>query len=167
MKKFKRALPSKCRTIPPDTLVLAILCDFKGRSDREIVRYIVHRLKELTGENENSYRNYMRMLEILSTNRSLEQMIEEEEAMLSQVDQTRLPSFRIGMRQGIVQGKVEGRVEGRVEGQVRMLNRLLEHRFGALPQWATEKLTGASEQELNAWSDAILTAPTLESVLNL
>ena len=146
MKKFKRALPSKCRTIPPDTLVLAILCDFKGRSDREIVRYIVHRLKELTGENENSYRNYMRMLEILSTNRSLEQMIEEEEAMLSQVDQTRLPSFRIGMRQGIVQGKVEGRVEG----QVRMLNRLLEHRFGAMPQWAIEKLTCATEQELSA-----------------
>jgi len=158
----------------PDALVLAILCDFKGRSEREVVRYIVHRLKELTGENENSYRNYMRMLEILSTNRSLEQMIEEEEAMLSQVDQTRLPSFRIGMRQGIVQGKVEGRVEGRVqgkvegrvEGQVRMLNRLLERRFGALPQWATEKLSSATEQELSAWSDSILTAPTLEAVFN-
>jgi flagellar biosynthesis/type III secretory pathway protein FliH len=106
------------------------------------------------------------MLEILSTNRSLEQMIEEEEAMLSQVDQKRLPSFRIGMRQGIVQGKVEGRVEGRVEGQVRMLHRLLEHRFGALPQWATEKLTCATEQELSAWSDSILTAPALDAVFN-
>ncbi len=35
--------------------------------------------------------------------------------MLSQFDQKRLPSFRVGMRQGIV--------EGRVEGQVRILNR--------------------------------------------
>ncbi len=31
----------------------------------KIVRYIVHRLKELTGENEKSYRHYMRMLEWL------------------------------------------------------------------------------------------------------
>ena len=83
--------------------------------------------------------------------------------MLSQVDQTRLPSFRIGMRQGIVQGKVEGRVQGKV----RILNRQLERRFGALPQWATEKLTRATEQELNAWSDAILTMQTLEAVFNI
>jgi hypothetical protein len=46
------------------------------------------------------------------------------------------------------------------------LTRLLERRFGALPQWATEKLSSATEQELSAWSDSILTAPTLEAVFN-
>ncbi len=45
-------------------------------------------------------------------------------------------------------------------------SRLLERRFGALPQWATEKLSSATESELNACSEAILTAPTLEAVLN-
>ena len=61
-------------------------------------------------------------------------------------------------------GIAKGRVEGRVEGESRLLKRLLERRFGILPQWASEQLTYAKEKELEAWSDAILTAPTLEAV---
>ena len=92
----------------PDALVLAIPCDFKGRSDREVVHYILQRLRELTGDNESRMRDYLRMLEILSTNRSLERIIEEEQKMLSQVDQTRLPSFRIGMEQGFSKVLIKG-----------------------------------------------------------
>lgn len=60
-------------------LVLAILCDFKGSSDREVVHYILQRLRALTGDNESRLREYLRMLEILSTNRSLDRIIEEEQ----------------------------------------------------------------------------------------
>lgn len=102
----------------PDALVLAILCDFKGRSDREVAHYILQRLRELTGDNESRMRDYLRMLEILSTNRSLERIIEEEQKMLSQVDQTRLPSFRIGMEQGLQQG------------ELLLLKRQIQRRFG-------------------------------------
>ena len=114
----------------PDALVLAILCDFKGRSDREVVHYILQRLRELTGDNESRMRDYLRMLEILSTNRSLERIIEEEKNMLSQVDQTRLPSFRIGMEQGLQQGFKQGFLQGFHQGQVRLLNRQIQRRFG-------------------------------------
>jgi len=55
-------------------------------------------------------------------------------------------------------------VEGRVEGQTRLLRKLLERRFGVLPEWATGKLSQATEQELEAWAEAILTAQTLEAV---
>ena len=55
----------------------------------------------MTGDNESRMRDYLRMMEILSTNRSLERIIEEEQKMLSQVDQTRLPSFRVGIEQGL------------------------------------------------------------------
>jgi flagellar biosynthesis/type III secretory pathway protein FliH len=73
---------------------------------------------------------------------------------------------RIGIAKGMAKGVEKGRVEGRVEGQSRLLRRLLERRFGALPSWATEQLSNASEQQLEAWGEAILTAPTLEAVFN-
>ncbi len=63
-------------------------------------------------------------------------------------------------------GKEEGVEIGLVKGQSRLLKRQLECRFGALPQWATEKLTRASEHEFETWGDAILTAPTLEALFN-
>jgi len=81
---------------------------------------------------------------------------------------------RIGMAKGIAKGLVEGRVkglqegrqEGRQEGVSRLLRRLLERRFGVLPEWASEQLTSASEKDLEAWGEAVLTAPTLEAVFN-
>ena len=57
-----------------------------------------------------------------------------------------------------------GIAKGRIEGESRLLKRLLERRFGLLPQWASERLGRAKEDELEAWSEAILTAPTLEAV---
>ena len=53
---------------------------------------------------------------------------------------------------------------GIVKGESRMLKRLLERRFGVLPEWASEKLGCAKEKDLEAWSEAVLTAPTLEAV---
>ena len=60
----------------------------------------------------------------------------------------------------------QGVIIGRVDGASGLLRRLLEHRFGVLPGWALEQLRSASEQELEAWADGILTAPTLEAVFN-
>ena len=65
---------------------------------------------------------------------------------------------------GLREGREVGIVEGRLEGESKLLKRLLERRFGVLPVWATEKLSCASEQTLEAWGEAVLTAPTLEAV---
>jgi hypothetical protein len=59
-----------------------------------------------------------------------------------------------------------GIAKGRVEGESRFLRRLLERRFGVLPEWASDQLTRASEQQLEVWGEALLTAPTLEAVFN-
>ena len=67
-------------------------------------------------------------------------------------------------RIGIAKGRVVGRVEGRVEGEARILKRQLERRFGVLPEWASDQLVSAKEEELEAWSVAVLTAPTLDAV---
>lgn len=57
-----------------------------------------------------------------------------------------------------------GMVKGRVEGQYSLLKRLLERRFGLLPEWASEQLKSTKRKELEAWADAFFTAPTLEAV---
>ena len=73
-------------------------------------------------------------------------------------------NYGLGLREGREVGIVEGRVEGRLEGEFKLLKRQPERRFGVLPAWATEKLSSASEQTLEAWGEAVLTAPTLEAV---
>ena len=73
---------------------------------------------------------------------------------------------RIGIAKGRVEGQVEGIAKGRVEGETKLLKRQLERRFGALPAWATEKLSNASESALEAWGEAVLTAPTLDAVFS-
>jgi flagellar biosynthesis/type III secretory pathway protein FliH len=73
---------------------------------------------------------------------------------------------RIGIAKGIAEGMAQGRVEGRVEGESRLLGRLLERRFGALPQWVFDQLSNASEQQLEAWGEALLNASTLDAVFH-
>jgi len=77
----------------PDTLVLAVLCDFGDREPQEVVTYIVHRLRELLGADERGFREYMTMPQILSKNRDLEAQIKEAEHMLTEIDTESMPFF--------------------------------------------------------------------------
>lgn len=144
----------------PDALVLAILCDFKNRPSREIVGYIVRRLRDLTAENESRFREYMRMLEILSTNRGLDKLIEEEQSMLSQVDQTRLPSYRIGMKKG----EEWGMEKGMKKEAINLLQRQLTRRFGSLDETTLQRLNNADVAQLEHWADQIFDAETLDDI---
>ena len=55
---------------------------------------------------------------------------------------------------------------GIAKGESRILRRQLELRFGAIPAWVTEKLSSATEQDFEAWGEAVLTASSLEAVFN-
>ena len=83
----------------PEALVLAILCDFKERPVQDVVNYIVTRLRELTGENAQRFRNYYEMLETLADNRDLQANLDEAIKMLTQVDITRFSTYRAGVMQ--------------------------------------------------------------------
>ncbi len=54
--------------------------------------------------------------------------------------------------------------KGLQQGQARLLARQLGRRFGELPQWAKSKLDGATEEELEAWADAVLAATSIDDV---
>lgn len=64
---------------------------------------------------------------------------------------------------GIEKGIEKGREEGR-RGQVRLLEDLLQERFGRLPPWARERLAAASPDELQRWAPRILHVDGVEQV---
>jgi hypothetical protein len=46
------------------------------------------------------------------------------------------------------------------------LTRQLTRRFGALPDWASKRVQEASGEQIDAWLDRILDAPTLQLVFD-
>ncbi|MFZ1235357.1 MAG: hypothetical protein WAQ53_19005 [Thiofilum sp.] len=132
----------------PDALVLAILCDFKGRPTQEMVNYIVRRLRELMGEDEHGFRNYFEMLETLAENRDLQNYIEEAERMLTQVDITRFASYRWGMRAGIEQGIERGIEQGKQQKAQDMAQQLLQ--LGTIADADIARIAGLSLEQVQA-----------------
>ena len=55
---------------------------------------------------------------------------------------------------------------GRLEGEGRLLTRLRERRFGPLPPEVIRRLATASAAEIEAWGEAVLTAPPLDAVFS-
>ena len=94
----------------PESLVLAILCDFKDKKANDIILHILQRLSELV-EDKNKFDKYMLILETLSENRNLKQNIKECEIMLKDIKIENLPSYEIGLERGIEKGKYAGKFE--------------------------------------------------------
>ena len=93
----------------PDALVLAILCDFKTKSETEVINFILNKLKKLT--DENGFRRYVIMLEELAKTQEVKDGIKELKMRLSDVKFEDLVSYQIvlerGFNKGISQGKKE------------------------------------------------------------
>jgi flagellar biosynthesis/type III secretory pathway protein FliH len=70
-----------------------------------------------------------------------------------------------GMQQGLQQGIQQGMQQGRLDGKAQLFRRLLLARFGDLPSWANDRLSGADEHTLDAWTEAVLTAQSLDALL--
>jgi hypothetical protein len=64
-------------------------------------------------------------------------------------------------RRYVAQGKAEGRLEGRME----IVIRLLDSRFGPLPEASHARIRGARDAQLDAVAERVLTAQTLEEAL--
>jgi len=83
----------------PSAIALSILCDFEDKEKQEVVNTILRRLKEFS-QDDLEFRNHLKMVEILSTNRNLEDYVDKGEEMLT-VDIERMPSFNKGLQRGI------------------------------------------------------------------
>ncbi len=81
------------------------------------------------------------------------------------IEQGRAEGIEKGIEKGIERGRSEGREEGRAEGQAGIVLRLLELRFGDVPDAVRERVRNASAAELEAWAEAVLMAASLDEVL--
>ncbi|MDD9993548.1 MAG: Rpn family recombination-promoting nuclease/putative transposase [Rhodospirillales bacterium] len=69
------------------------------------------------------------------------------------------------IEQGRAEGIEKGLAQGITTGQAGLLLRLLELRFGELPETVGDRVRGASASELEAWAGAVLVAESLDEVL--
>ncbi|NPA11448.1 MAG: hypothetical protein GXO62_04325 [Epsilonproteobacteria bacterium] len=99
----------------PQSLVLAILCDFENKNPKDVIKEILHKLYKLS-KNENEFRKYLLMLEELSTSRNLKEEVKEAEVGLQNLTWEDLPSFEIGFEKGIQQGEKRGEKIGEKKG---------------------------------------------------
>ena len=57
-----------------------------------------------------------------------------------------------------------GRTEARIETKAETLIRLLQRRFGPLPQSRREQIAAASVEQLDQWTDRLLDAASCDDV---
>ena len=91
----------------PEAVVVSILCDFQDKNEREVIRKIIERLLKIT-KNENEFRKCFSILEELSVNRNLQQILKEEEMALQYLTWEDLPSYQVGIEKGIEAGIQKG-----------------------------------------------------------
>ena len=69
-----------------------------------------------------------------------------------------------GLQRGMEHGLQQGLQEGRKSGEQSLLARLLTKRFGALPEWAQQRLDVADTTQLESWGEKLLDAKSLQDV---
>jgi len=65
---------------------------------------------------------------------------------------------------GVIRGRTEGEALGVIRGRKQDLTRLLERRFGPLPQAAKDRIAEAGFDQLDGWLDRVLDAKSLDAV---
>lgn len=139
----------------PDDHVLAILCRTDDITRR--VRAILERLQHLTAKERSDA--VMRLL-VLAGLRQAALIVKREVEALNML-------INIQQNEFLKEVFDKGALQGKTEGKVDLLLRLLEQRFGEpVAEPYRERLTNATEQQLDRWSLAILTADSLESVFD-
>ena len=68
------------------------------------------------------------------------------------------------LKEGREEGREEGRQEGRREGEAIALIKVLQSKFGPLPDWAKQKINQAEAALIDQWLTKQLIAETLEDV---
>lgn len=101
------------------------------------------------------------VLERLSGEHTMTINLWEKPTMLSERFDEWEARFRLEGRQD---GLVEGLLEGRREGEAAVLRRLLEKRFGDLPNPIRERLRKARFDELERWAERLLDVSSLDEL---
>ncbi len=99
----------------PEEVMLAILCDYEGKSAAEIVTRIVKRIKQVNKSDLNLQKNLVQ-LDIIASLRNLQPLLTKIiNDMPIIIDMSKDLRFKQGRKEGRQEGRKEGRQEGRQE----------------------------------------------------
>lgn len=139
----------------PD-VALALLAKPENLSQQQVIEAVAERLKVLPTKEQ---RDWMERLMILSGLRGAEDMVREEaEKMGISLDIRENKFFQEAYAAGIE--------DGLEKGEATLLQRILERRFGSLPDWAMAQLEKADRAKLEDFGVRSVDAKHLEEVFN-
>ncbi len=88
-----------------DMVVLSILCNLEDVDKKKFIKKVFQRLYELNRDDENSYKNFILKLEVVSELRkNLKPLIKEQAMVADKIKVENLPSYEIGYKKGIEEG---------------------------------------------------------------
>ena len=128
----------------PDALVLAILCDPKSLEPNALVAHIIKELRRLHGDKLDNLRDSLKMLDVLSGNRGLQDIVEETINMY--IDEEKLGIYQAVKKRSEAIGIKKGEARGEARGLKKMVLRLL----AKLPPEQVADLSGMSLAEVEA-----------------
>lgn len=71
---------------------------------------------------------------------------------------------RFAIARGKALGEAQGEARGEKVGEIKILLKLLQLKFNAVPKWVENKITVADKKQLDLWVEKILTAESLDSL---
>lgn len=71
-----------------------------------------------------------------------------------------------GVRQGVQEGIRQGVQQGVQQGECLALMRIMQHKFGDIPEPARQRIESADPETLLAWLDRALVAASIDEVIH-
>ena len=130
----------------PDALVLAILCDPKSLEPNALVAHIIKELRRLHGDKLDNLRDSLKMLDVLSGNRGLQDIVEETITMY--IDEEKLGIYQAVKKRGEARGEARGIKKGEARGEARGLRKMVLRLLDKLPPEQVADLSGMSLAEI-------------------
>ena len=149
----------------PDALVLAILCDFKGHNEQEMVNHIVLGLHELLKDDPKQFREYLSMIDILAENRNLQPHIEKASQMITQITVEKSGLYQLGKKRGEKGGEQRGERRGIISTLQKSIINILTTRFQQIPELINTQLLAT--KNINTLNKLLITAININKPENL
>ncbi|MEO5329719.1 MAG: DUF4351 domain-containing protein [Magnetococcus sp. THC-1_WYH] len=134
--------------------ILAILCRIDNQ--KEVIQEILYRISELPIK---ARADALTKLAILSRLRRLETVVKTE------ADEMSL-TFNLMENDVFRPIIMKAQMESEQKGEANILTRLLQRRFGTVPEWAKEKIAKAELPSIEEWSLRIFDAQSLDDVFS-
>jgi predicted transposase/invertase (TIGR01784 family) len=69
-----------------------------------------------------------------------------------------------GEARGKAIGEAQGEIKGEIKGEAKTLLKLLNLKFGAVPDWAEQKINAAGKDQLDLWVERVLAVDSLDNL---